>query len=444
VAWTWGMRRAATIAPDERGLFPLLLGRSGGGWAIFDSNRALSAGATLRDGKFNHHVQPGFELPTVAITAGALEVQRTVARSSAYRHLAQAELQANTPALADQVSQADQANAPIMQWPGVVPLVRYIDALGTGLDRVFLGVTVDPNTGQQRPVQAPMSDLVHFAVGGVSGSGKTVTNCALAYQFATMRDDVDLAIVDLKGELAAFRNSDRLLYPVATARDAGVAVLQAIHRELERRKGLFLDVGAGDLDSYNAQCEPGQRLNPLVAVVDEATLLMRNYKDALDATIDVVLLGRSFQVWLLLSGQNWKASTFGSELRDQLQCRIQHKCSDKTQARLLLGTDGAETLPGYGRALVRWGAMTDPIEMQMPWVTRGEIERALSGQRGPTSSIPVVDVEPERDKRADEIIAAYREAGSVTGAAKIVFDGNGTGNNYYRTRDVLQNAGLID
>lgn len=84
VVWVWGMRRAMTIGPNERGIFPLLLGRTGGSWVVYDANRSPTAATSLGTGgaRVRHHLPAGMEAAQARITSQAQSVQALAAVAS--------------------------------------------------------------------------------------------------------------------------------------------------------------------------------------------------------------------------------------------------------------------------------------------------------------------------------------------------------------------------
>jgi hypothetical protein len=375
----FGWRKAATVSPVG-GLYPLIISKLNGTWRVFDANRSPVASAELSQSL----CAPGWEIAQLATTAGAQQVQ--VEQARAYN---QATANA-APALAPAESTAQDV---IMNWPGRVPLTRYLAAQGgASLDRVFLGVTCDPATGQQVPVSMEMLDLVHFAVAGSSGFGKTTFVESLLYQFVKS-GACDLAVVDLKGELTPWGKADALRWPIATTRQEGSAVLTACYEELQARKEAFESLGGcKGLADYNARAN-GNALRPLCAILDEGTVLLRQDRELSSQAVDLVLLGRSFGLWLVLAAQNFKVNSTASEIRDQLTTRVQFHAADGNQARILLGHDRATGL-GKGRAIARLSGYESDIELQAPVVTRQEIDALLAGQAGPREPAPVVDVTP--------------------------------------------------
>jgi len=373
-------------------------------------------------------VTPGWEQAQLLVTAGAQRVQLEAAKGAPDK-LTVHNKGDNGPALAP----AGDIASVVMNWPGHVPLVRYMDALNCNLDNVFLGVTCDETTGQQKPVTMGMDDLVHFAVAGSSGFGKTTFLESLLYQFVRS-GACDLAIVDLKSELVSWRDADALRWPIATTRQDGGAIMTACHDELQECKGAFESIGgAKSLADYNSRANGHGTFRPLVLVADEGTVLLRQDKELTDQATDLVLLGRSFGLWLVLAAQDFKVSSTASEIRNQLTTRVQFHAQDATQARILLGHDKAQGL-SVGRAICRLKGAEQDLELQAPVVTRQEIDALLTGQNGPSQGAPViVDVTPEKrtptanlSANEQEYILELAEQGMTTTAIqKEVWGANG-------------------
>jgi S-DNA-T family DNA segregation ATPase FtsK/SpoIIIE len=256
---------------------------------------------------------------------------------------------------------------------------------------------------------------VHVAVGGSSGWGKSVFLRSLAYQLAQSAEPVSLVMIDLEGTtLAPFSRCDRLLWPVADDEDGALAILSELTTELDRRKALFAQYpGIDSLSAYNVQAD--DPLSPCVCLIDEATALLGD-KDVEGALRTLALRARKYGLWLVLAGQDWKATSLDTAIRNQLGARVQFKSMSASQSRVLLQRAGAEDLDAKGRALA-WLPGRELTEVQTPWLSREDILAALTGQ-GPRLAMPEVP-EGERDEMirdlADEGLSRRRIQETVFG-----------------------------
>ncbi len=284
-----------------------------------------------------------------------------------------------------QGEQWEQVEQPTPQWPTRIPLTGILDG-APSVRNLALGVTVHDD-GKAEVVRSDMSKLVHVAVGGSSGWGKSVFLQSLAYQLAQSTEPVDLAMVDLEAvTFAPFARCGRLLWPVAdTERDA-LAIFQALGDELNRRKELFGQYpGVADLWSYNRVAD--EPLHPVVVMVDEATALLSS-KDVHGAVKTIILRARKFGLWAVLGGQDWKASSLDTTIRNQIGARVQFKAMDATQSRVLLHQAGAEQLDVAGRALAILPGR-GLVKLQSPIISHSNIITAIASG-GPRQALPEV------------------------------------------------------
>jgi len=264
-----------------------------------------------------------------------------------------------------------------------------------------------------------MCQMVHVAVGGSSGWGKSTFLRALAYQLALSAEPVDLVMVDLEGAtLAPFAECGRLLWPVAdTERDA-LAVFSELMGEMDRRKALYAGhPGVDSLQAYNAEAD--EALTPVVCLTDEATALLAD-KGVESALRTLTLRARKYGLWLILGGQDWKASSLDTAIlggqdwkassldtaiRNQLSTTVHFRARSAAQSRVLLGQSGAENLEAKGRCLA-WLPGREMVELQAPHISHQDIMAAVK-DGGPKYDMPKLD--DWGDDTARRILALARE-----------------------------------
>jgi len=300
-----------------------------------------------------------------------------------------------------------------VEWPTDVPLESVVT--NPDIKALTLGVTIGED-GQQETVKADMGKLVHIAVGGSSGWGKSVFLRSLGYQLALSGTPVDLAMIDLEGAtLAPFARCERLLYPIAETEGDALAVLSALTGELERRKSLYAQIpGVDSLAAYNARAD--EPLAALVAIIDEATALLGD-KSVESALRTLALRARKYGLWLVMAGQDWKASSLDTAIRNQLSSRIQFKAMSKGQSRVLLERSGAESLDVEGRALVILPGK-EMFTMQAPFVSAKTILDDCS-DGGPR--FPMPEGNGYDSKLAERVRALSREGMGLGAISDAVF-----------------------
>lgn len=281
------------------------------------------------------------------------------------------------------------ANSDLLEMPDMSPqLPEYIAAdqvmnPAPTYRQLVLGQTVN-DAGHIETVTADMADLVHIAVGGSSGWGKSVFLRWLVYQLIKSVDPVQLALIDLEGAtLAPFATSDRVMWPVADTETDAMAIMRELADELDRRKALFANyTGADSLYTYNLEAD--EPLVPLIAIFDEATALLEN-KDIEGNLRTLSLRARKYGLWLILAGQDWKHNTLDTAIRNQLGSRVQFRAMSRSQSNVLLGRGGAEEIDVKGRAIMILPGR-EAVTVQSPMIRHSDIRR-LAGN-GPQYEMP--------------------------------------------------------
>jgi len=412
LAWAgvaYAYRRAGEIRPGPDGQFPLIRLRVAGGWIIHDPNRQIT-GTTIyasldRAGQIAviPVIPPGAERAQGRATMMAQLLQIA---SAIHRHPPILAQPGGGGAAPISLAPAEEPESPPPPWPSRVPLLGLLEGRPS-LSRLILGISIREEDGSPEIIRGDMQRLVHVAVGGSSGWGKSAFLRALGYQLILAEEQPDLLLIDLEGAtLAPFSQSDRLLYPMAESEEEALALLQELNEELDRRREAFAShPGTDSLAAYNARARAEQRLRPIIALVDEGTALLGN-REIERAMRRVALRGRKYGLWMVLAGQDWRARSLDPAIRNQLATRVQFKALSASQSQVLLGQSGAERLedvPGRALAAIPGRGL---IKIQAPWISLEQIQAALAGQGGPRNA------SPRREGRAaadGEIVARIRE-----------------------------------
>jgi len=363
-------RRAVTVYPNQAGLFPLVPDQF------------------LTD--YNH---PTAQLVTAA---GSWQPAQSYLQKSVTSELAPVSSDYDRPELPEPLA---------VTWPSRVPLSGLLNGHQASLTRLILGVTLDEN-GSSQVVSGDMSSLVHVAVGGSSGSGKSLFLRALAFQMIRSVEQPNLVLVDLEHvTFAPFERSERLLYPVTDTEADALVVFNALVAELDRRKAAFGRFpGCDSLEAYNRlACD---ELRAICILVDESTALLGD-RDVQRACRTLALRARKYGLWLVLGGQDWKATSLDTAIRNQLGARIQFKAMSASQSRVLLERSGAEALDVPGRALCILPGR-GLVKMQAPWISDAEIAGAVTGP-GPQYELPESASNISTEIQAGDQAARIRE-----------------------------------
>lgn len=232
---------------------------------------------------------------------------------------------------------------------------------------IFLGIGRFPD-GQVRPVSAPLAQLVHIAIGGSSGFGKSFMMQSLAYQALNAKEDVRPVLLDAQGvTFTTWAGNDRTLYPLASEPGDIEAVLYHLSEELARRQRLFAAWrGVDKLDAYNAVAEEPLPLLPVF--FDEFGLVADNKNIARYVT-KLSQAGRKVGIPLIAGAQTWYADEIASNLKANLSTSIQFHARSKSQSRVLIDDSRAIELERPGQALAILPGQPGLIELQAPDVS---------------------------------------------------------------------------
>lgn len=254
-----------------------------------------------------------------------------------------------------------------------------------------------------KPVVADLTRMPHLLVAGATGSGKSVCINSLITSLLITRtpDEAQLILIDPKQvELSQYRGLPHLRLPVVTDMEKVVAALRWTVLEMERRYGMFADVGARNIVAFNERF-PTQRLSYLVVVVDElADMMMTAAEDVERLICRLAQLGRAAGVHLVVATQRPSVDVLTGLIKANLPTRIAFAVSSQIDSRVILDRAGAERLLGRGDALYQAGDEMNPRRVQGAFASDEEIEGVCSFWREQGVSQHSADDEAELEKLA--------------------------------------------
>jgi S-DNA-T family DNA segregation ATPase FtsK/SpoIIIE len=254
-----------------------------------------------------------------------------------------------------------------------------------------------------KPVVADLTRMPHLLVAGATGSGKSVCINSLITSLLITRtpDEAQLILIDPKQvELSQYRGLPHLRLPVVTDMEKVVAALRWTVLEMERRYGLFADVGARNIVAFNDRF-PDERLSYLVVVVDElADMMMTAAEDVERLICRLAQLGRAAGVHVVVATQRPSVDVLTGLIKANLPTRIAFAVSSQIDSRVILDRAGAERLLGRGDALYQAGDEMNPRRVQGAFVSDEEIDSVCSFWREQGISQHSVDDEAELEKLA--------------------------------------------
>ncbi|WP_038045933.1 DNA translocase FtsK [Thermus caliditerrae] len=233
-----------------------------------------------------------------------------------------------------------------------------------------------------------LAKMPHLLIAGSTGSGKSVAiNVLIAsLLFKHLPISLRLLLIDPKMvELTPYEGIPHLVRPVVTSPEEAAGVLQGAVAHMERRYRLMSQVGARNLEQYNAKMERegGETLPYLVIVVDElADLMMTAPKEVESAILRLAQMSRATGMHLVLATQRPSVDILTSLIKVNIPARLAFAVSSGFDSRTILDTQGAEKLIGQGDALFHQPGLPKPVRLQVPYLSEEEVGRLAGFLRG--------------------------------------------------------------
>ncbi len=216
-------------------------------------------------------------------------------------------------------------------------------------------------------VDINFSNFSNLLIGGEPGGGKTKLIQLLIYQ--ALKHNATVDICDFKGlDYIKLRDKTRLI----DNHNDFIPVLKRVRAEIDKRKSMFVDVGAENLKHYNEIT--GNKLKRYYLVIDELAEAFeplnldksakKQFLEDVNNTLgSIARLGRAYGINIIAGTQRPDVSIIKGQIRDQFTMRICFK-SIKNTSLIVLGNTLAEELPDKaGIAIVR--KRTDFIKTQI-------------------------------------------------------------------------------
>lgn len=236
---------------------------------------------------------------------------------------------------------------------------------------------------------------VHGVLGASTGAGKSTLLhnivSGLAVRYAP--DDLRLFLVDGKAgvEFAPYRDLPHAeVVSLRTQPELARSVLQELVDEMDRRNGLFLELGLQSIVDYRRAGSPEGPMPRLLLISDEYQTLFEGDRDgvASSALLTLSEKGRSAGIHMFLSALSW--SNPGMQYRDQIFQNFHTRVSmqipqDSIAALTEFGPRSRrliqQTCDRAGRALVndRAGDDSGSVAGKVALITPDQISAVVSG-----------------------------------------------------------------
>ena len=230
-------------------------------------------------------------------------------------------------------------------------------------------------------VSADLGKMPHLLIAGATGSGKTVCLdsiicCLLLHNTP---DDVRFIMVDPKRvELVVFNGLPHLAAPVVVDSDKAVKALRWLNYEMDNRYHQLAQAGARNIENYNKDRSPGDKLPYLVLIIDElADLMMTAFDEAEHTLCRLAQLARATGIHLIVATQRPSVDVVTGLIKANFPTRVSFAVTSQVDSRTILDSVGAEKLLGRGDMLYMPSEASKPKRLQGCLISDTEIERQV-------------------------------------------------------------------
>ena len=253
-------------------------------------------------------------------------------------------------------------------------------------------------------VWADLARMPHILIAGTTGSGKSgcINTILTSILLRATPDEVRMILIDPKRiELNFYERIPHLLTPVVSSPKEAAAVLLNVVTEMERRYERLSQVRARSLPEANRvfRKRGEEELPYLLVVIDElADLMMVSPQDVEDSIIRLAQKSRAVGIHLVLATQRPSVDVITGMIKANVPSRIAFAVSSQTDSRVILDSNGAESLLGQGDMLFKPLGTSRLQRVQGAYVTEEEV---------------AMIVEQTKAQREQEVDESFLEAPQV-------------------------------
>jgi len=278
------------------------------------------------------------------------------------------------------------------------------------------------------PVVADLANMPHLLIAGTTGSGKSVCITALTTCLVMNNtpEQLRLVMIDPKMvELVRFNGLPHLFGKVETDLERILGVLQWVVAEMDKRYQLLEQTRSRNIDTYNRKVrrrKDGQPLPRIVVMIDElADLMMMAPAQTEHSLVRLAQMARATGIHLVVATQRPSTDVVTGLIKANFPARLSFAVASSVDSRVILDTNGAESLLGNGDMLFLPPEAGSPIRAQGCLVTKEELERVIKAWKGIADDQLPVDTPPWESMLAEQAaLDEYDEL--IEDAFKIVRD----------------------
>ena len=279
------------------------------------------------------------------------------------------------------------------------------------------------------PVVADLASMPHLLIAGTTGSGKSVciTSLTTSLVMNNSPDQLRLVMIDPKMvELVRFNGLPHLYGKVETNLERILGVLQWVVAEMDRRYQVLDDTRSRNIDTYNRKIsrrKEGEILPRIVVMIDElADLMMMAPAQTEFSLVRLAQMARATGIHLVVATQRPSTDVVTGLIKANFPARMSFAVASSVDSRVILDTNGAESLLGNGDMLFLPPEANNPIRAQGCIVTPEELDRVIKAWQDIAPAEPEDLILPPWENILDEQAVLDDYDDLIQDAFKIVRD----------------------
>ncbi|TQR60559.1 cell division protein FtsK [Campylobacter troglodytis] len=228
-----------------------------------------------------------------------------------------------------------------------------------------------------------LKKLPHLLIAGTTGSGKSVGINAmlLSLLYRNSPKNLRLMMIDPKMlEFSIYNDIPHLLTPVITDPKKAIIALSNMVAEMERRYKLMAEARTKNIENYNEKCAEleAEPLPFIVVIIDElADLMMTAGKDVEFYIGRLAQMARASGIHLIVATQRPSVDVVTGLIKANLPSRLAYKVGQRIDSKVILDTQGAESLLGRGDSLFTPPGTSNIVRLHAPFASEMEIEKIV-------------------------------------------------------------------
>jgi S-DNA-T family DNA segregation ATPase FtsK/SpoIIIE len=232
-----------------------------------------------------------------------------------------------------------------------------------------------------QPAVADLASMPHLLVAGATGAGKSAGLNAMICSILFRRTPAEarfLMIDPKRLELGVYEGIPHLLAPVVTDAKEAASRLRWIVGRMDDRYKLLAEKSVRNIEGYNREVEPAERLPYWIIIVDElADLMMVSAGDVETSLARLAQIARAVGIHLVIATQRPSVDVITGLIKANFPARIAFQVATKVDSRTILDQNGAEQLIGRGDMLFVPPGTSRPVRIHGAWVSEPEVREVV-------------------------------------------------------------------